>query len=221
MDQPIFWIQKLDHEGQSDNLHDAWIDLVQRIEKGSFLEQQLVKCLMKWYTKKNNLTQESLDGITVHHISAFCGVKSILELIVSSNINPNPSKGNGVTPIYSASYQGHIEIVKFLASKVDNPNEARNDGIAPIYIASCFGHIDIVKFLASKVDNPNEARNDGITPILIASKEGHIDIVKFLASKVDHPNQATNDGTTAFSRTFFYTNRPILPDVWLAFVDKK
>ena len=70
-----------------------------------------------------NLTQESLDGITVHHISAFCGVKSILELIISSNINPNPSKGNGVTPIYSASYQGHIEIVKFLASKVDNPRE--------------------------------------------------------------------------------------------------
>ena len=68
MDQPIFWIQKLDKEGQSEELHDAWIDLVQRIEKGSFLEQQLVKCLMKWYTKKNNLTQESLDGITASHI---------------------------------------------------------------------------------------------------------------------------------------------------------
>ena len=63
VDQPIFWIQKLDHEGQSDNLHDAWIDLVQRIEKGSFLEQQLVKCLMKWYTKKNNLTYWSFSGV--------------------------------------------------------------------------------------------------------------------------------------------------------------
>ena len=41
---------------------------------------------MKWYRKKNNLSQELLDGITVHHISAFCGVKSILELIVSSTL---------------------------------------------------------------------------------------------------------------------------------------
>ena len=109
VDQPIFWTEKFEKRGQSKELHDAWIDLIQRIEKGSFLEQQLVKCLMKWYRKKNNLSQELLDGITVHHISAFCGVKSILELIVSSNINQNPSKGNGVTPIYSASYQGHIE----------------------------------------------------------------------------------------------------------------
>ena len=184
VNEPIFWIQKLDREGQSDNLHDAWIDLVQRIEKGSFLEQKLVKCLMKWYRKKNNLSQELLDGITVHHISAFCGVKSILELIVSSTNNLNPSKGNGVTPIISASHQGHIEIVKFLTSKVENPNEPTNDGATPIYVASQEGHIDIVKFLVSKVDHPNEPRNDGVTPIQIASHHGHIDIVKFLSSLV-------------------------------------
>ena len=49
MDHPIFWIQKLDKKGQSKELHDAWIDLIQRIEKGSILEQKLVKCLKKFY----------------------------------------------------------------------------------------------------------------------------------------------------------------------------
>ena len=54
VDQPIFWIQKLDKEGQSKQLHDAWIDLAQRIQKGSLLEHELVKCLMKWYGKQIN-----------------------------------------------------------------------------------------------------------------------------------------------------------------------
>ena len=34
MDQPSFWIKKCDQRGQSIELHDAWIDLVQRIEEG-------------------------------------------------------------------------------------------------------------------------------------------------------------------------------------------
>ena len=42
MDQAYFWIQKCDKKGQSKELHDAWIDLVQRIERGSHLEQDLV-----------------------------------------------------------------------------------------------------------------------------------------------------------------------------------
>ena len=184
VDQPIFWIQKLDKKGQPKELHDAWIDLVQKIEKGSFLQQELVKCLMKWYAESSTWSKESLNGVTTLHISAVCGVKSILEFIVSYNNNPNPPKGNGVTPIYSAARQGHIDIVKFLASKVDNPNEPRNDGVTPIFIASQEGHIDVVKFLASKVYNPNEPRNDGVTPISIASHEGHSDIVKFLSSLI-------------------------------------
>ena len=110
MDQPIFWIQKLDKEGQSEELHDVWIDLVQRIEKGSFLEQELVKCLMKWYKEQSNpikWPQKSLNGVTILHISAFCGVKSIVEFIVSYyNNNPNPPKENGSTPMYCAAFQG-------------------------------------------------------------------------------------------------------------------
>ena len=53
MDQPISWIKKLDKGDQSTQLHDAWIDLIQRIEKGFSLEQELIECLMKWYRKKN------------------------------------------------------------------------------------------------------------------------------------------------------------------------
>ena len=155
VDQPIFWIQKLDKEGQSKQLHDAWIDLAQRIQKGSFLEQELVKCLMKWHGKQSNpetcWPQKSLDGVSLLHISASCGIKSILEFIASYNKNPNPPKGNGVTPIHSAARNGYIDIVKFLVSKVESPNEPRNDGVTPIQIASHQGNIDIVEILSTYI----------------------------------------------------------------------
>ena len=84
------------------------------------------------------------------HISASCGIKSILKFIALYISNPNPPKGNGATPIYSAAKNGYIDIVKFLVSKVENPNEPRNDGVTPIQIASQRGHIDIVEFLSTR-----------------------------------------------------------------------
>ena len=212
VDEPISWIKKLDKKEQSTQLHDAWIDLIQRIEKGSFLEQELMECLMKWYGKIKfiHFSQKNLNWITLLHISAFCGVKSLLEFIVSFNDNPNPPMGNGATPIdsavfvgkfggtpiYVASRYGHTDIVEFLASKVNNPNESNNVGETPIFIASRNGHIEIVKFLASKVASPNAPTYYGWTPIQVATLSGHTEIVKYLASKVEDPNAPTPAGET-------------------------
>ena len=66
VDEPISWLHKLDKKDQSKELHDAWVDLIQqRIEKGSFLEQELIKCLMIWYgkIKIDHFSQTSLNGI--------------------------------------------------------------------------------------------------------------------------------------------------------------
>ena len=49
VDQPYFWIEKLDSKGQSKNLRNSWIDLVGRIQKGSDLEKEVMECFMKWY----------------------------------------------------------------------------------------------------------------------------------------------------------------------------
>ena len=182
MDQPIFWIQKLDKKGQSKELHDDWIDLIQRIEKGSFLEQELLECLKILYAVYQTCPQKHLNGATTLHISALFGIKSIVEFIVSYNNNPNPSNDSGFTPIYIASEKGNIDIVKFLATKVDNPNPPTNAGFTPIYIASKNGHIDVVKFLATKVNDPNPATANGATPLSVATLSGHSDIVEFLSS---------------------------------------
>ena len=49
VDQPIFWIKKLNLKSHSKELGNMWIDLVGRIQKGSDLEKEVTECLMKWY----------------------------------------------------------------------------------------------------------------------------------------------------------------------------
>ena len=51
VDDPHFWIKKLESNGQSVELHNSWTDLVGKISKGSSLKQKVISCLMKWYIK--------------------------------------------------------------------------------------------------------------------------------------------------------------------------
>ena len=115
MDQPSFWIKKCDQNGQPQELHDAWFDLHQRIEEaedGSYLQQELVECLMKW----NRIIRSSplgLDGCAPIHVAASCGVSSILQFIISYSpdaLNAQESYGN--KPIHLAASFDHTEIVK-------------------------------------------------------------------------------------------------------------
>ena len=63
-------------------------------------------CHMKWYRESPRPNW----SLTILHISVVCGVKSIVEFIVSYIEDPNPSKENGITPIYSASQHVHSNI---------------------------------------------------------------------------------------------------------------
>ena len=49
VDQPLFWIKKLNLKSRPKKLGNVWIDLVGRIQKGSGLEKEVTECLMKWY----------------------------------------------------------------------------------------------------------------------------------------------------------------------------
>ena len=49
VDQPLFWIKKLNLKSYPKGLGNVWIDLVGRIQKGSDLEKEVTECLMKWY----------------------------------------------------------------------------------------------------------------------------------------------------------------------------
>ena len=72
VDQPLFWIKKLNLKSHAKELGNAWIELVGRIQKGSDLEKEIIECLMKWYGKPQSLSKV-LKGATPTHIAARFG----------------------------------------------------------------------------------------------------------------------------------------------------
>ena len=193
VDDPYFWIVKLDNKGQSKELYDAWIGLLRRIENGSTLENEVSRCMMHWHGREFRLS-----GIMPIHIAAAYGYLEIVETISSYQENPNAALPNGWTPIYIAAWKGYTEIFKILADKVENPN-ALSTG--QIYLAARNGHTEIFKILADKVENPSAPLPNGWTPLHAAVRFGHTEIVKILNDKVENLNSAI----------------PAMPDVWTPF----
>ena len=187
VDDPYFWIVKLDNVGQSKELHDAWIGLLQRIENGSPLENEVSRCMMHLHRIRQKISLSMWSGIMPIHIAAAYGYLEIVKTISSYQENPNAALPNGWTPIYIAAWKGYTEIFKILADKVENPN-ALSTG--QIYLAARNGHTEIFKILADKVENPNAPLPNGWTPLHAAVRFGHTEIVKILNDKVENLNSA-------------------------------
>ena len=101
------WIKKLHRKGQTIDLQNSWLDLLQRIEKDSSLELEIIKCLMKFHQKINFWIPDALQGILPIHIAAHQGCLEVVMFIVSYSEEPNPSKEDGWTLINLAARHGH------------------------------------------------------------------------------------------------------------------
>jgi len=188
VDQPLFWIKKLNLKSHPKELGNVWIDLVGRIEKGSDLEIEVTECLMKWYGKHQRCSESKLKGLSPAHIAAIFGYTNIVIFIASYTENINAPMSNGVTPLHIAAKFGSTEIFKFLAPQVKNPNAPGPGGWTPLHIAARYGSTEIFKFLAPQVENPNAPSPDGRTPLQRAAQHGNTEIFKFLAPQVENPN---------------------------------
>ena len=136
LDKPNFWIKRLKSKpnGLSLDLNHKWTELIEKIENGSPLEQEVTKCLMKKYSRYSLWHKSEQGGMTPMHIAAAYGLIDVVKFIASYNINPNAPKINGWTPVHAAAQHGHIEIVKVLTSIVENPNKpAMPSGWTPIH----------------------------------------------------------------------------------------
>ena len=213
IDEPHFWIKKLDRKGQSKDLRKKWIDLFQRIEKGSTIESDLLKCLKKFHVLFPQWKPEVRAGITPIHYAAMYGNLNLLKFIASNIDDFNSAKADGSTPIFLAARSGHTEIFKFLAKKLksfNTPNPV--NGWTPIYLAARYGHTEIFKFLATKLKSFNDPNPlDGLTPIQSAARNGYTEIFKFLVSKIENPNAPfPNSGWTPMHMAAKYGHTEII-----------
>ena len=87
MEQPDYLIEKCKKKGQPKELHDSWIDLFQRIKKGSKIEQKVVQCLMKWSMQCHLWSHLQFNGITLCHIAARYGCLEVVKFISTNAEN--------------------------------------------------------------------------------------------------------------------------------------
>ena len=180
VDEPLFWIKKLNLKSHARELGNAWIELVGRIQKGSDLEKEIIECLMKWYGKPQSLSKV-LKGATPTHIAARFGYTNIVLFVASYSESINAPNSYGWTPLHIAAWHGSTEIFKFLAPQVENPNAPDPDGWTPLHIAAHFGNTEIFKYMASQIENPNAPNPDGWTPLQIAAQHGSTEIFQFFS----------------------------------------
>ena len=163
LNNPYLWIKKLHQKGQTTDLQNSWLDLLQTIEKDSSLELEIIKCLMKFHGKINFWTADALQGVLPIHIATHQGCLEVVMFIVSYSEEPNPPKEDGWTPMNLAARYGHTEIYKFLITKVENFNAPNPmDGFTPLHYAARNGYTEMFKFIASKVENPNLPKQDAL-----------------------------------------------------------
>ena len=103
VDQPWFWIKKLNLKSHPKELGNVWIDLVGRIQKGSDLEKEVTECLMKWYRKHQLFTESGLKGMSPTHIAAIFGHTNIAMFVASFSENVNALDHDGWTPLHIAA----------------------------------------------------------------------------------------------------------------------
>ena len=102
VDQPLFWIKKLNLKSHAKELGNAWIELVGRIQKGSDLEKEVIECLMKWYGKPKSWSDKVLKGMTPTHIAARFGYTNIVLFVASYSESINAPNSYGWTPLHIA-----------------------------------------------------------------------------------------------------------------------
>ena len=180
VDQPLFWIKKLNLKSYPKGLGNVWIDLVGRIQKGSDLEKDVTECLMKWYGKYQLYAEDALEGMSPTHIAAVFGCTNIVIFVASYTEDVNVPRSDGWTPLHIAAQYGSTEIFKILAPQVENPNDPNPDELTPLHIAAQYGSTEIFKFLAPQVENPYDPNPFGFTTLQIAKNNNHTEIVEAL-----------------------------------------
>ena len=138
IDKPRFWIKKLEQKGQTKDLHDEWMDLVQRIEQDSEMkknsendsemEKHVTTCLKAWHKGIHHWKKESLAGMLPIHIASGSGNNKLFRFIAAYVENPNPKKCDGFTPLHLAAEFGNTKIIKFLVSQIENINDVTPNG---------------------------------------------------------------------------------------------
>ena len=124
LEQPIFWLKKMNLENVPMNVHQSWKNLAQQLEDGH-PKKEFVLTLIKIYKKTERITPMEI-------VSDLC----MSDLVMFVLGHPNKKVVGHITPIDLAEIYGLTEVVEVLKKKYFSPNlkvELDGYGRTPIF----------------------------------------------------------------------------------------
>ena len=97
IDNPIFWVKKIQLKGLSKDLHNVWVSTFLKITDYE-LRQEASVCLSMFHSvlfSSDLWTPEVLAGYTVLHLAARNGFVKLVKFLATLVDNPNAPKLNG------------------------------------------------------------------------------------------------------------------------------
>ena len=190
VDDPKYWIQRLDKKGLTQEHSTKWRKLIHMVENTD-LEENVVKCMMRMNQNFDEWAQAPI------HIACKAGDASLVQMTlkyVDESMGPNEF---GNTPMALTASRGHLEVLKVLISIMDIPNAVVDlKGWTPIHCAAQYGMVDALKLLMTTTESPNAPDIIGFTPIHTAARNGQIGVLKLLMTNTENPNAPDQDGRT-------------------------
>ena len=125
LDNPKFWLKKCKQKGLTQDLHNKWVKLIQKLEETG-LEQKVTLCIIKMHKRFPDLFQTPIHVIVVSKTTG--DTNSVLFILkhVKPFVGPNQ---NGNIPIFLATITGNIEVLKILLSLTKYPNQTCIDSV--------------------------------------------------------------------------------------------
>ncbi|KAL0486641.1 tankyrase [Acrasis kona] len=123
------------------------------------------------------------NGTSCCHVAAMAGNVSILELLLSYEVNPNlveKKECGGQTPLHVAVNKGYKKVCETLLNHLADPNVQDAQGFTPLHIAARKGLTEIAKLIISKGANVDIKDNQGKTAAYWAKEYRHDDITSIL-----------------------------------------
>ena len=143
----------------------------------------LMKEMMKYYSQKEVIYDQTNDKKCSLHIAAHFGHLQLIKLFVSElQSDPNVPGWQGRAPIHNAAQEGHFNIVKYLIEihHCDPLSSKNDDKKTTLHLASGKGYLDIVKYLVfEKKCDPYPRDNSNNTPFHDAARYGQLNVVTF------------------------------------------
>ena len=173
MENPLFWLHKLENIGQPKNISKKWLQLIEKAKESGISEPKIVNLMILKYRKFMTPCHKRL-GINFFH-----GHEIKYEIKID------------FPPIYQALYckPEDLEVLKLLMD-ID-----RRSFILPIKCSENFymtplveainmnANIDVIKCLTSKISNPFSNRLNGGTVLHLAIIKSDFEVCKFFVEK--------------------------------------